>query len=405
MKFLGNLNPRKSVAVDFTTATEESRKLYWDDNNRTLSVEMGNGVVQQIGQEQFFYGRNNTATTITNGTVCMVTGALGESGRITIAPMVGNGTYNANLTLGVATEDIATGEDGLITYIGAIHDIDTTGTYVSETWVAGDRLYVHPSIPGAMTKVQPQAPNVKVIVGRVLYSNETTGSIYVRINVGSYLGGDSNVEFTNLIDKNVIRYNDATKRWENISQADLDIVASQVDITDAGNYYNGTEVESALQQTGSELTELKKNLYNTMSTGALHFGGITKVDDTHFNVGSCYGYIVDNETDPANPTMTRVLYSGGSNLTTPYLTTAEQTQIFLKSDGTLYFTDLNPAPPNYVREMILLGRIIHSDRTIIRAVETGTFVASSVYSNLRDIWLALGPINSGVYVYPNGAKL
>lgn len=195
MKFLNNLGVEKTVQLDFKAQTQVvpsdnlSRKLYWDDFNRTLSLEMGNGVIQQIGKERLVDVRNATASPIPNGTLVMITGALGASGRLTIAPAISDGSVSSFDILGITTEDITSGSDGIVTTFGLINGINTTGSAVGETWTAGDTLYPHPTILGALTNVLPQAPHLKAIVGRVNFVDATTGNIFIRLQYGSYLGG------------------------------------------------------------------------------------------------------------------------------------------------------------------------------------------------------------------------
>ena len=195
MKFLNNLGVEKTVQLDFKAQTQVvpsdnlSRKLYWDDFNRTLSLEMGNGVIQQIGKERLVDVRNATASPIPNGTLVMITGALGASGRLTIAPAISDGSVSSFDILGVTTEDITSGSDGIVTTFGLISGIDTTGSAVGETWTAGDTLYPHPTILGALTNVLPQAPHLKAIVGRVNFVDATTGNIFIRLQIVSGSGG------------------------------------------------------------------------------------------------------------------------------------------------------------------------------------------------------------------------
>lgn len=407
MKFLNNIDATKSVAVDFTTAIEEHRKLYWDDNNRTLSLEMGNDVIQQIGEELYFYCKNNTTEIIPNGTVCMVTGALGESGRMTAAPMPGDGSYNANLAIGVATEDIGVGEDGLITYIGVINGLNTTGSSVGEVWSAGDRLYLHPTIPGALTNVEPTAPNVKIIVGRILYSDAINGAVVIRLTISEYFGEQNNVEFTNVIDKNIIRYNETTKCWENIAQTELELIASQVEIEDTGEYFISEQVETALQEVGADLKEIKRHLYNTMSTGVIESEGlfINALDNTTFDIGQVTGYIVENELDPDNPILHRIEFAGATGIPTPYLTSSKQTIVYIDKLGQIYLQPEYTESPETKRQYILIGKVIHTDNNIITAVENVPLVALAPGSQLRDLWKAIGLINENIYVYPNGTNL
>lgn len=156
--------------------------LCWDNNNQTLNIYHPNGVIQQVGQEQYAYVRNNTGTTITNGTVVRFDGAedLNGNSRLEIAPLLADGNIPSLYTIGVATQDILDGEDGRITIFGKIRNIDTTGTAVGETWNVGDILYVSPTVSGNFTKVKPTAPNNVTPIAAVLKSDQTGGELFIR---------------------------------------------------------------------------------------------------------------------------------------------------------------------------------------------------------------------------------
>src|SRR5512137_2301697 len=109
------------VTFDTTNvvANPTEGQLTWDATDKTLSLGLNGGdVVMQIGQEIHYRIRNNTGSTIPNGTVCRFAGSLGNSGVLLAAPFLANGTYNSNVIMGVSTEDIPNGEDGLVTYFG-----------------------------------------------------------------------------------------------------------------------------------------------------------------------------------------------------------------------------------------------------------------------------------------------
>lgn len=398
MKFLNNLQAEKTISIDFKTSLGESRKLYWDDYDRTLSVELGNGVIQQIGQEQHAYVKNTTASTILNGTLVMVTGTTGEAARITIAPAVTNGLYRAEYIAGVTTEDIAPGEDGIITTFGFIHDIDTSGG--SENWATGTILYPDPLNPGKLTSVIPSAPNLFIIAGIVTYSDSVNGSIFIRLNSGNYLRSSHDVQFDELNEADILYYNELNSRWENIPLSTLVFSASQSSVEDVGDYYQETNVESVLQEIGAHTNIQDSYIADLLSTGVYEFSGITKIDDTHFSIGAAKGYIVDNTTDHENPVISHIDYAGSGSILATNIGVSYQTQVFLQSDGTLYFESIDiPTCPSR-RDRIFLGRVVHPS-TIITAVEALPDFIQSPAAQLRDLWKGLGAINDKNYVYSN----
>lgn len=75
-----------------TSLTNAEGVISWNAVDKTLDVNQGNNVVQQVGQEQFWRGKNQTGSTISNGNVVYANGALGASGIMTVAKYLANGT-------------------------------------------------------------------------------------------------------------------------------------------------------------------------------------------------------------------------------------------------------------------------------------------------------------------------
>jgi hypothetical protein len=178
--------------IDFNNSltplpTDIEGRMYWDDDNGTVSLGMRNGqVVQQIGLEQYYYIKNQSGATIQNGRVVRAAGTLGSSGRILGEYMIADGTIPPKFTLGIATEDILNGDDGYVTEFGLVRGINTTGSIYGETWTAGTILYVSSTIQGGLTSVEPQPPNLRIEMAIVINA-ATNGSIFVRPNRYPYL--------------------------------------------------------------------------------------------------------------------------------------------------------------------------------------------------------------------------
>ena len=135
----------------------------------------------QINQEQTYPVRNNTGVQINDGTVCSWESAIGASGNFRVKPFVANGTISSERVLGMATHNIANGSTGLLTSIGMLKGLNTSGAEVGETWVDGEVLYAHPTLAGKMTKVKPSSPNQIVRIGRRCFGRmPTTGIMFIR---------------------------------------------------------------------------------------------------------------------------------------------------------------------------------------------------------------------------------
>jgi hypothetical protein len=180
----------------------------------------GGNVVQQIGQEIFYEVRNETGIQIPNGTAVYASGVTAGSGRITVAPYVADGSVREVRFLGIATENISTGVNGIVTHFGYIRGLDTRGTTASsiavgdETWAVGDILYAHPTVAGKLTKVKPQH---EVTVAIVITRHQSAGVIFVRPSSGGHLEDihDILINTGSLATGQMLVYNSGTDYWEN----------------------------------------------------------------------------------------------------------------------------------------------------------------------------------------------
>lgn len=151
-------------------------KLSYNTAEDTLDLTHLNGVVQQLGIEQYMRCENDTGSTIANGSVV---GFAGVNGEIKVSKYQANSSASELYFVGVATFDMADGDTGMVTTYGKVRGLDTTGQG-GETWVKGDILYASPTTAGGLTKVRPTAPNVVIPVAAVLVVDATAGEILVR---------------------------------------------------------------------------------------------------------------------------------------------------------------------------------------------------------------------------------
>lgn len=214
----GKLRANSNNYLDFASASPSkiAGRMWYNDTDGTWNLVMGGGnITQQVGEELFIYGKASNA--ISGDSLLQLifkTGTVGGSGVLQFAPTT-SGITDANLILGLGTEDISAGNFGRITTYGTIHGVNTSGSTYSETWVSGDVLWYDPAT-GGLTKTQPSAPNMKYQVGTVLTADATAGSFFVDLQSGSTLGGtDSNVQFGTLATNDLIQYNGTY--WTNVA--------------------------------------------------------------------------------------------------------------------------------------------------------------------------------------------
>lgn len=174
------------VGFDTTNITSPATgQLAWNQDERTLDLGL-NGVTLQMGQETLMYVRNNTASIITNKTLCMATGSIGNSGRVTVAPF---DLSDAKYLIGMATEDIAIGADGYVTVFGKVRGVDTS--------MFSDGQVLYAAASGGLTSTEPTT-GMKLPVAFVVYAH-TNGTLFVRItNVDDNSKQDLLVSGTNI---------------------------------------------------------------------------------------------------------------------------------------------------------------------------------------------------------------
>lgn len=170
-----------AVGLDTTNTVAPVRpgQIKWNQNEGTADLAMNNGVTLQLGQENTRLVRNATLSVISDMTVCMFDGTIGNSGRIKIAPFTG--LFNqAHYVYGIATQSINAGEDGYVTIDGKVRNVDTTGVSVGEVWEDGDILYAKPNDAGRLTKVIPADDELRMPIASVVHAH-TNGTLEVRV--------------------------------------------------------------------------------------------------------------------------------------------------------------------------------------------------------------------------------
>lgn len=149
--------------------------LSWNDTDGTVDIAY-NGVTLQLGQEQHFYGKAYQSN-ITNGDPVMFAGVEGNHFRLQVAtPEVINTT--PELFMGIATQDIATGEFGYVTMFGFVRDIDIELAEGSIAWFD--------PINGGLTSTKPDRGYAQIRVAAVTTEKQNQNqlaTIFVRIDI------------------------------------------------------------------------------------------------------------------------------------------------------------------------------------------------------------------------------
>ena len=260
-----NWVPGQSIQFDINNNVNVSEgELGWESDEQTLIYGI-NGIHAHVGHDLWQWCRNNTGITIPKGTVVMFTGTLGASGRVTMAPLVANGTQPGYVILGITAEDVLNDNDGAVFANGKIKNIDTTA------FPEGSILWADPVTPGGLTLTEPTAPNLKLPIAAVI-SSHINGTLLVRVTTGDRLYDLHDVDLTTTAPSagDFLSYNGTV--WQ---------TKQSVDVADGGDFGGLPNPDGGDFNTGTTTSTLAYPVdggdFNTGETGA--FG------DTLFNGG------------------------------------------------------------------------------------------------------------------------
>lgn len=143
-----------------------------------------------------------------------------------------------------------------------------------------------------------------------------------------------------------------------------------------------------------------KRVSNLMTTG-LMTGGVLSInggDNTKFDVAAGSGFVVNNYTDPENPTRTEVNWSTMSAITVTNLATADITYVALDSAGSVV-QSTSRFTPEQLRDYILLGALGHQTRSYLSYAIMNPVPVFDVVSLARDFlyyWIPAFNIDGNV---------
>ena len=207
----GDVTSVDRISMNTSSATEvvSAGQLAWNPDNNTIDIGMNANTTLQVGQEEFYYVKNQTGSDIADGTVVMANGTNGAGGIIRVTPAIANGSFPSKYILGVTTEVIPDGGDGFVTGFGKVKGLDTSA------FSEGDILYADPAVAGGLSNTAPIAPNNIVTIAIVINKHPSTGTIFVRPTYASSLYEDETVYVQDLQNNQVLTYISANTRFEN----------------------------------------------------------------------------------------------------------------------------------------------------------------------------------------------
>lgn len=199
-----------SVQFDVAAGIENPAEglLAWDADNGTLALGLTGGQVLQVGEETLFRVKNQTGSPILNGTAVGFAGTLGASGILLAAPFIADGSQPSTYFMGIATQDIANGDDGYVAHFGKVRGLDLSA------FDDGDILYVSPTVAGALTTTVPSAPN-NIIQAAAVVRGNNPGTMFVRPSLGSNIFNDEAVSASasTIADGDMLVWDEATSTF------------------------------------------------------------------------------------------------------------------------------------------------------------------------------------------------
>ena len=211
-----------AIITDYLTINEHGHgesavgRMIWDDGEGTIDFGLkGGNVVCKIGVQEYVRAHNDTLLTMTKGQIVYISGAQGN--RVAVKLAQADSEASSAHTIGIVAETISNGGKGFVQVSGPIYKLNTLGT------IAGDTVYLSPTIAGAFTTTKPTAPNHLVVVGFIERVNATVGSIFIKVDNGYELDELHNVKITSIQPDDLLQYDSAGPYWKNVPLSSLSI--------------------------------------------------------------------------------------------------------------------------------------------------------------------------------------
>ena len=167
---------------------------------------------------------------------------------------------------------------------------------------------------------------------------------------------------------------------------------------------DGTDPSWESQDTKVRTTQAIGNLSSTgrLTGGALSVNG---GDPTKFDMSAGSGIVVDNYTDPDNPTYNKVTWTAFTAVTVIHIALGQRSDIGIDSTGAIVQQSAS-FTTSQRRDYIQIGRIIHLDMANIQGTTNVHHNAFDPYFVASDLADSIGVLNrSGNIMSANGANL
>jgi hypothetical protein len=200
-------------------------QMAWNDTAGTADIALTDTAIINVGEHEMFRVRNETGGILYKGQAVMASG-VHANGIILPNLYTANGSVREIRFMGLVYENVNDNNNGYVIHFGHVNNIDTRGNVASniavgdETWADGDILYVHPTVAGKLTKVEPKH-NISVAI---ILDAASNGKIFVRPTSYGHLEDNHDVNVSGVTDGQYLQYNAATDYWIPTSSGTFSVV-------------------------------------------------------------------------------------------------------------------------------------------------------------------------------------
>ena len=191
-------------------------QISWDDTEGTMDIGLTDNTTIHIGEHRYFRIRNQTNNTLYKGQVVYATG-VHSNGLITPDLYIADGSIREVRFMGVVLENVSVNSNGYVIDFGHLEEMDLDGSVSDyavgdETWLPGDILYVHPTVSGKLTKIEPKHSIIVALILDVGNGNGN-GRMFVRPTSYGHLNDNHDVNITGVLDGQFLQYNSSNDYW------------------------------------------------------------------------------------------------------------------------------------------------------------------------------------------------
>jgi hypothetical protein len=209
--------------ISFNTDNESilaKGQISWDDTHGVVDIGLTDNTAIHIGEHRFFRIRNETGNVLYKGQPVYATG-VHNNGIITPSLYIADGTIREVRFMGLVLEDVNNNNNGYVIDFGLLEELDLDGSATNyavgdETWLSGDILYVHPTVSGKLTNVEPQhSISVAIILDRG--NGNGNGKLFVRPISYGHLTDNHDINISDIKNNQYLAYDTGINAWINTS--------------------------------------------------------------------------------------------------------------------------------------------------------------------------------------------